>query len=118
MKIKGLQKLIVLGVLVFSCVFCHADAAADLTVRAISPSGTTYYVDAAGDMKDNWFLELSSAKKAKLPFGKIDRKKLLCYFKNAPYAISAIQGVFTNEPGSGLRIIPEDIRIVLDFSTR
>ena len=68
-------------------------------------------------MKDNWFLELSSDKKANLPFRRIDRKKLSCTYKNAPYSISAIRGVFTNEAGSGLRMIPEDNRIVLDFST-
>jgi hypothetical protein len=79
---------------------------------------TSASISAKGVIKDNWFLELSSAKKAKLPFGKIDPKKLLCNFKNAPYSISAIQGVFTNEPGSGLRIMPEDNRIVLDFSSR
>jgi hypothetical protein len=79
---------------------------------------TSVSISAAGGMKDNWFLELSSDKKADLPFSKIDRKKLFCTYKNAPYAISAKQGVFTNEPGSGLRIIPEENRIVLDFSSR
>lgn len=78
---------------------------------------TSVSISAAGGMKDNWFLELSSDKKADLPFSKIDRKKLFCTYKNAPYAISAKQGVFTNEPGSGLRIFPEDNRIVLNFST-
>jgi hypothetical protein len=79
---------------------------------------TSVSISAAGGMKDNWFLELSSDKKADLPFSKIDRKKLICTYKNASYAISAKQGVFTNEPGSGLQIIPEENRIVLDFSTR
>ena len=79
---------------------------------------TSVSVSAEGGMKDNWLLELSSDKKAKLPFGKIDRKTISCTFRNAPYSISAKQGIFTNEPGSGLRILPEDRRIVLDFSTR
>jgi len=79
---------------------------------------TSVSVSAEGGMKDIWFFELSSDKKAKLPFHKIDRKKLSCTYKNAPYTISAKQGVFTNEPGSGLRIIPENQRIVLGFSTR
>jgi hypothetical protein len=79
---------------------------------------TSVSVSTAGGMKDNWFLEFSSDKKAKLPFDKIDRKKISCTFKNAPYSISAKQGIFNNEPGSGLRIIPENRRIVLDFSSR
>jgi hypothetical protein len=79
---------------------------------------TSVSISANSGMNDNWFLELSSDKKANLPFCKIDRKKLSCTYKNAPYAIPAIQGVFTNEPGFDLRIIPEDNRIVLDFSSR
>ncbi len=79
---------------------------------------TSISVSAEGVKTDNWFLELSFDKKADLPFRKIDRKKVSCNYRNAPYVISAIQGVFTNEPGSGLRIIPEDKRIVLDFSSR
>ena len=79
---------------------------------------TSISVSAEGRKIDNWLLELSFDKKADLPFRKIDRKKVSCTYKNAPYVISAIQGVFTNEPGSGLRIMPEDKRIVLDFSSR
>jgi len=79
---------------------------------------TSISVSAEGRKIDNWLLELSFDKKADLPFRKIDRKKVSCTYKNAPYVISAIRGVFTNEPGSGLRIMPEDKRIVLDFSSR
>jgi hypothetical protein len=100
----------------------------ELTVRwpVDSPKGemlmtfseTSVSVSAVGEVQDNWFLELSNDKKAVLPFRKIDRKKLSCEFKNAPYSISALHGVFTNHPGSGLRIIPEDNRLVLDLSSR
>jgi len=79
---------------------------------------TSISVSAEGSKIDNWLLELSFDKKADLPFRKIDRKKVSCTYKNAPYIIPAIRGVFTKEPGSGLRIIPEDNRIVLDFSSR
>lgn len=78
---------------------------------------TSISVFTEGQKIDNWFLELSSDKKADLPFHKIDRKKISCTYKNALYFISAIQGIFTNESGSGLRIKPEDGRIVLDFSS-
>jgi len=100
----------------------------ELTVRwpVHSPEGeivivfdeTSLSVSAEGRVRDNWFLELSGDKKAKLPFLKIDRRKLSCTFRNATYTTSAIRGVFTNEPGSCLQIKPEDNRIVLDFSTR
>jgi len=75
-------------------------------------------ISTEGQLKDNWFFELSSDRQAKLPFVKIDSKKLACSFKNAPYSISAVQGIFAKEPGSGLRIIPEENRIVLDLSSR
>jgi len=100
----------------------------ELTVRwpTSSPNGeivltfneTSVSVRAAGGMKDNWYLELSSDKKAKLPFGKIERNKISCTFKNAPYTISAKQGMFKKETDSGLRIFPKNRHIVLDFSTR
>jgi hypothetical protein len=100
----------------------------ELTVRwpIHSPDGevvitfneTCVSIYTTGNVKDGWLLELTSDKKASLPFRKIDRQKLSCTYKGAPYAISAIRGVFTNEPGFDLRIIPQDNRIVLDFSSR
>jgi hypothetical protein len=63
-------------------------------------------------------LELSRDEKANLPFGQMDANKLSCTYKNAPYSISATQGTFTSGPGFDWRIIPEDNRIVLDFSLR
>jgi hypothetical protein len=102
--------------------------AGELTVRwpLDSPKGeivmtfneTSISVSATGGVKDGWLLELSSDKKAVLPFRRIDRKKLSCEYKGAPYSISAIHGMFTNAPGDCLRIIPEDKRIVLDLSSR
>jgi len=79
---------------------------------------TSLSISAKGIKKNNWLLELSKDKEAKLPFRKIDHNKLFCLYKDAPYVISAILGVFIKEAGSGLRIIPEDNRIVLDFSTK
>jgi hypothetical protein len=78
---------------------------------------TCVSISTTGNVKDGWLLELSSDKKASLPFRKIDRKKLSSTYKNISYTILTKQGVFTNEPDFGLRIIPEDNRIVLDFST-
>jgi len=75
-------------------------------------------ISATGDLKDGWFFELSNDKKAALPYREITPKKLSCAFRNAPYSVSAIQGTFTNAPGACLRILPENNRIILDFSRR
>ena len=55
MSVRVLKRLIVLSVVVVSCVFCNAevDAVADMTAGAISPPGTTYYVDAVDGDNDN-----------------------------------------------------------------
>jgi len=99
-----------------------------LTVRwpTRSPEGeivitfdeTSVNISAAGGFENNWFFELSCDPKAELPFEKVQPKKLSCAFKNSPYAILAKQGLFAYEAGSGLKIIPENDRIVLDFSSR
>jgi hypothetical protein len=79
---------------------------------------TSVNIIAEGGISGSWFFELSSDKNAKLPFGEIDPKQLSCTFKSNPYSISAARGTFAKEPDSSLRIIPEDNRIVLDFSAR
>ena len=79
---------------------------------------TSVSVSATGGMKDNWFFELSRDRNAKLPFAKTDSKKLSCTFRNAAYTVLAIRGNFTASVDSGLRIIPEKNRIVLDLSSR
>lgn len=55
MSVRALKRLVVLCVLVASCVFCNAQvgATADVTAGAISPSGTTYYIDSTGGDDDN-----------------------------------------------------------------
>jgi hypothetical protein len=69
MSVRVLKRLVVLGVVVVSCVFCHAqvDAAGDMTAGAISPSGTTYYVDAAGGDDDNSGISAQKAWKSLAP---------------------------------------------------
>jgi hypothetical protein len=75
-------------------------------------------IGAQGGLKDNWFFELSSDQKADLPFVAVESKKVSCTFRNAAYHVCATQGTFTRTPGAGLRLLPEDNRIVLDFSVR
>ena len=79
---------------------------------------TSVSMSATGDVKDGWFFELSNDKKAALPYREITPKKLSCAFRNASYTVSAIQGTFTNAPAACLRILPENNRIILDFSRR
>ena len=79
---------------------------------------TSVSISSTGAVKDGWFFDLSSDKKAELPFRKIDSRKLVCEFKNAPYSVAALPGIFTNVPQSCLRIMPESNQIVLDFSRR
>lgn len=75
-------------------------------------------IRAEGSMKDDWYFELSSDKEADLPFKRINRQTVSCTFKGTIYTVSAKPGSFTAEAGSGLRVIPEDGRMVLDFSAR
>jgi hypothetical protein len=75
-------------------------------------------IRAQGLKEDNWYFELSSDEQANLPFDRIDPRMVSCKFKHTNYAVSARQGTFTRQAGSGLRVMPEAGRIVLDFSAR
>lgn len=77
---------------------------------------TTATLEAIGDVKEGWFLELRSSEKAVLPFRDIKSEKLSCLFKETPYSVSAIQGTFTTATESNFRIQPDQGKIVLDFS--
>ncbi len=78
---------------------------------------TTATVSAEG-IAEPWYLEWSGDPKAKLPFDKIESKKLSCVFRNAAYTVVAKSGVFTKGAGEKLRITPEEQRVILDFSVR
>ena len=73
---------------------------------------------AEGGLKDNWCLELSADKQAKLPFDKIDADKLTCQFSDFAYSVSATHGTCSSGPESMLKISPANGRIALDFSKR
>lgn len=79
---------------------------------------TSLRISATGELEDQWFLELSSAGEAKLPFTKINRRKLTGTFKGFPYSIPATSGVFAVPGDSGLRVMPEKNSIALDLSSR
>lgn len=81
-------------------------------------SETELDISATGELKDNWFFELSSDPKAKLPFAKVDRQRLSCRYKQADYFVTTRKGVITRDADSALRITPESDGIVLEFSKR
>jgi len=100
----------------------------ELTVRwpTRSPEGeivitfneTSATISALGGIKNDWLFELSHDTNAELPFEKIEPKKLISIFKDFRYTILTKQGLFAYESDSDLQIIPENGRIVLDFSSR
>lgn len=102
--------------------------AGELTVRwpVHSPEGeivvtfqeTSLMISAQGRLRDNWLLELSSAGQANLPFVDIGTGRVSCAFRKAAYTVSAIEGTFAERPGSGLRIVPVENRVILDLSVR
>jgi hypothetical protein len=70
-----------------------------------------------GESSVDWFMELTAADDAKLPFEKISPKKIHCRFKGIDYEVTAGQGIFS-KPGSGviLRMEPENNVITLNIA--
>lgn len=66
----------------------------------------TATVKLVGTEKIDWYLDLTTAETAKLPFGKIDAKQLNCNFEGMAYGIKAIAGGFSKTDGTILRIKP------------
>jgi len=98
----------------------------ELTIRwpTVAPAGelvmtfneTTVTLEAVGDLKDNWLLELTHSDAAALPFRAIQPDRLDCVFKGTAYSVLALQGKFTNQPESPLQILPEQGTIRLDLA--
>jgi len=65
----------------------------------------------------NWFLNLSTASDAKLPFKKISANRIGCEFQGKKYSISASNGFFSKPSDSiAFRISPVGNKLVLDFA--
>ena len=64
-----------------------------------------------------WFLDMTTADMAKLPFKKISANRIDCQFDVMKYAITAKQGFFS-EPGEGIvfRITPKENTLILNLS--
>jgi hypothetical protein len=70
------------------------------------------------ELKDNWYFELSSDPKAKLPFARIEPQRLSCRYERSNYFVTAQQGIFSTKADSGLNLMPESGGLILDFSKR
>jgi hypothetical protein len=103
----------------------------ELTIRwpTVEPSGeivmsfneTTVHLEAVGDLRNDWLLELTHADTADLPFRAIKPDRLSCDFKGTAYSVFALQGTFTNKPITNkslnsFQVLPEDGKIVLNLS--
>lgn len=70
-----------------------------------------------GERPINWFLDLSAASAASLPFKKISPSRIDCRFEEMDYPVVAAKGSFS-EPGNGeiFRITPAMNTIVLNLT--
>lgn len=75
-------------------------------------------ISAAGQLKNDWYLELNSAPEAQLPFYKIEPKKLYCEFKGWIYAVRLKNGRFEKGEKEPLQIKPEQGLITFDLGFR
>lgn len=65
-----------------------------------------------------WFLDLTAADNAKLPFKKISTHQIDCRFEQMNYAVKTTKGLFSKPSDSTIiRISPEKKWLVLNFAT-
>ena len=65
----------------------------------------------------DWFLDLSAAEKAGLPFQKISPSRVDCRFENMDYSITTTQGSFSKPKDAAvLRISPEGNTLILNLA--
>ena len=69
-------------------------------------------------IREEWFLELSYDNTKQLPFENIKERELNYNFRGFEYSVFAGSGIFINQSGSNLKIIPEKGKIELDLSIR
>jgi len=91
----------------------------------LSLSGTTLFIEAdekqvkmkiEGKDRLNWFLALTVAEEAKIPFSRINARVMDCEFDQMKYRVKAIQGSFSKSGQEEVfRIKPHKNRIVLNF---
>ncbi|MDB5008720.1 MAG: hypothetical protein JWP45_3113 [Mucilaginibacter sp.] len=70
-----------------------------------------------GGKSINWFLDLTVADKAKLPFTKINHTQVDCNFQGMNYFLKASKGSFAKSNGNGVfKIYPEKNTVALNLS--
>jgi len=75
-------------------------------------------ISAKGGVKDTWYLELSNATEAELPFLSVEPGKLSGKFKNWNYTVPLKKGRFLKRSNEPLKIYPDQGQIILDLSFR
>ena len=77
---------------------------------------TSISLTASGKQLENWLLELSYDPEKKLPFNQINNKSINCSFDGFDYSIALEYGAYISQQGEGLRVIPEDGRILINLA--
>jgi len=77
---------------------------------------TSISLTASGKQLENWFLELSYDPDKELPFNKINYKSINCSYEGFDYSVALQSGAFIRQQDEGLRVIPEDGRILMDLA--
>ncbi len=77
---------------------------------------TSISMTASGKQLENWFLELSYDPHKKLPFMQINFKTINCSYEGFDYSVALQSGSFIRQLDEGLRVIPEDGRILMDLA--
>lgn len=76
-------------------------------------------IEITGGQSVNWFLDLTTATTANLPFKTVDPKKVNCSFENMNYSVTTTRGIFSKPNDSTvLRITPEKNVMVLNLAER
>jgi hypothetical protein len=72
-----------------------------------------------GENSINWFLDLTTATTANLPFKKISAHQVECSFENMNYVVTSTKGIFSKPMDSTVvRITAEKDGIVINFADR
>ena len=77
---------------------------------------TSISMTASGKQVENWFLELSYDPEKELPYNQINYKSIDCSYEGFDYSVALQSGAFIRQLDEGLRVIPEDGRILINLA--
>lgn len=74
-------------------------------------------ITVAGSVKIDWFLDMTTAEKAEVPYKAINKGKIDCQFEGLNYSVKLMNGSFS-KPNSrtNFRIIPAEGSVLLDLA--